>query len=62
MGRTESKFSAQALNVPAQTWLNYERGVVIPAPVILQFVGLTGADPHWLLTGEGEQLSVRTFS
>ena len=33
--------------------MNYEAGCTIPAPVILQFIELTGAHPHWLLTGEG---------
>jgi len=44
---------AQALEIPAGTWQNYERGVTIPAWVLLRFLDLTGADPHWLLTGEG---------
>jgi hypothetical protein len=46
---------AEALGLPAATWANYENGVIIPAPVILGFIELTGADPHWLLTGRGER-------
>jgi len=46
---------ADALGIPARTWANYEAGVVIPAVVVLGFVELTGACPHWLLTGEGER-------
>ncbi len=45
---------AEALELPPETWANYERGVIIPAHVILAFIEVTGADPHWLLTGEGE--------
>jgi hypothetical protein len=46
---------ADALGLPPETWANYERGVVIPARVILLFIEITGADPHWLLTGRGER-------
>ena len=52
---------ARALNLPPQTWLNYERGVTMPASVILEFLDLTGADPHWLLTGEGDRLTARAI-
>jgi hypothetical protein len=44
---------AESLRVPSRTWANYESGVVLPAEAILRFIELTGADPHWLLTGEG---------
>jgi Bacteriophage CI repressor helix-turn-helix domain len=47
---------AQALGVPTQTWLNYERGITMPAEVLLNFLEATGVDPHWLSTGEGERL------
>ncbi len=47
---------AQALGVPAQTWLNYERGITMPAEVLLEFLEVTSVDPHWLRTGEGERL------
>jgi hypothetical protein len=45
---------AEALGLPERTWRNYEAGVTIPAPVILRFIAVCGASPHWLLTGEGE--------
>lgn len=44
---------AQALGLPDRTWSNYEAGVTLPASVLLRFIDLTGADPHWLLTGQG---------
>jgi hypothetical protein len=50
---------ADALEIPAKTWANYERGVIIPAQVILTFIEITGADPHWLLTGQGERYTSR---
>jgi hypothetical protein len=50
---------AEALGLPAATWANYEGGVIIPAAVILGFIELTRADPHWLLTGEGERFMAR---
>ena len=46
---------SRALEIPASTWEHYEGGVTIPAWAILQFIEITGADPHWLLTGEGER-------
>ncbi|HMB06823.1 MAG TPA: hypothetical protein VKP69_24180 [Isosphaeraceae bacterium] len=49
---------AQALGLPARTWLNYEMGVTIPGLVILHFIEITHAHPHWLLTGEGEKYTV----
>ncbi len=46
---------ARALGLPTRSWLNYEAGVTIPARIILEFIDATGADPHWLLTGEGDK-------
>ena len=46
---------AQELDLPSRTWVNYESGVVIPAPVILQFLEVTGANPRWLLKGDGDR-------
>jgi hypothetical protein len=50
---------SEQLGFPARTWENCEAGVIIPGEVILRFIELTGADPHWLLTGEGERYRVR---
>ena len=47
---------ARALRVPSATWLNYERGVTMPAEVLLDFIEVTRVDPHWLSTGAGERL------
>jgi hypothetical protein len=44
---------AALVDVPLRTWGNYESGVAVPAPVVLRFMEVTGAHPHWLLTGEG---------
>jgi hypothetical protein len=51
---------AQALNIPARTWENYENGVLIPSQMLLQFIELTDADPHWLLTGDGRRYRIRS--
>ena len=48
---------AEATGLPERTWRNYESGVTIPATAILRFITLTGANPHWLLIGEGVMLS-----
>jgi hypothetical protein len=50
---------AQAMNIPTRTWEHFENGVTIPAWILLQFIELTGVEPHWLLTGEGERYRVR---
>jgi SOS-response transcriptional repressor LexA len=44
---------ARRLNLPARTWYNYETGVTVPAEVLLGFIEQTGANPMWLLSGEG---------
>jgi len=44
---------ARRLNLPARTWYNYETGVTVPAEVLLSFIEQTGANPVWLLSGEG---------
>jgi Peptidase S24-like len=46
---------ARRLNLPARTWYNYETGVTVPAEVLLAFIDQTGANPMWLLTGEGQK-------
>ena len=51
---------SDAINIPARTWENIERGVQIPGSVILQFIEITRVEPHWLLTGEGERYRARS--
>ena len=46
---------ARAVEVPARTWYNYERGVTVPAEVLLRFIAVTGVEPQWLLDGLGEK-------
>jgi hypothetical protein len=43
-GEDGSPSLSRALKIPARTWLNYERGVTIPAVVMLQFIKITGVD------------------
>jgi hypothetical protein len=43
------------LDLPFRIWCDYEHGAAIPADVMLRFLEHTGADPHWLLTGEGRR-------
>jgi hypothetical protein len=50
---------AELMQLPIQTWEHYEAGVTIPATVLLGFIELSGADPHWLLTGMGARYEVR---
>ena len=46
---------ARRLDLPARTWYNYETGVTVPAEILLSFIEQTGANPIWLLTGEGSK-------
>ena len=46
---------AVSLGIPFLTWWNYERGCTIPGEMILKFIAITHADPHWLLTGDGKR-------
>jgi hypothetical protein len=50
-GEHGAQFLADALGLPLRTWTNYERGVVIPAEVILALIETTAVSPGWLLTG-----------
>jgi hypothetical protein len=52
---------AEALELPFRTWHNYEAGCTIPAHSILRFIEVTEANPHWLLTGEGEKYTARSL-
>jgi len=54
-GESGAAMLAEDLDIPARTWENYESGVVIPATVILDFLQVTGANPGWLLTGDGDR-------
>ena len=47
---------AARLGLPRMTWSNYEAGVVVPATVVLLLIELTGVEPAWLLSGQGEML------
>ena len=53
-GENGGPLLSQRLGISFRTWMNYEDGCTIPAHVILQFIEITDADPHWLLTGQGE--------
>ncbi len=48
------------LGIPENTWVNYERGVLVPGVVLLHFIELTSVDPHWMATGEGPHLAQKS--
>jgi hypothetical protein len=48
---------ARRLGLPARTWYNYESGVTVPAEVLLAFIEQTGANPTYLISGEGPRYS-----
>jgi hypothetical protein len=47
---------AAALGIAIQSWRNYEEiGELAPAQTLLHFIELTGVDPLWLLSGQGDR-------
>jgi hypothetical protein len=50
---------AALLGLPTRTWTNYEDGVTLPATVLLRFIDVTGANPAWLLSGQGDRFTTR---
>jgi transcriptional regulator with XRE-family HTH domain len=54
-GEHGAQFMADALGVALRTWMNYERGVAMPAKTILRLITTTNVNPSWLLTGRGEK-------
>ena len=54
-GQNGGPLLADALRVPFRSWVQYESGETIPALIMLSFIAVTAADPHWLLTGEGRR-------
>jgi DNA-binding transcriptional regulator YiaG len=61
-GQNGGPLLARALGIPFRTLHKYERGATVPAQSILSFIQLTGVDPHWLLTGDGDQFRDRGAS
>ncbi len=58
-GENGAPLLADVLHLPVRTWVNYEAGVAIPAPVILRFIDVTGVNPRWLLSGQGPKYGTR---
>jgi len=54
-GEAGAQFLADDLGIALETWTNYERGVTLPALVVLKLIDLTMASPRWLLTGKGSK-------
>ena len=54
-GESGGPAQAEELGLIADTWANYESSVVVPASVMLRFIAATGANPHGLLTGQGQR-------
>lgn len=48
---------AAALGVSYRNWMRYESGEAMPAEAMLRFLEATGANPRWLLTGEGPKFA-----
>ncbi len=54
-GEPGVQFLADALEIPPQTWLNYEAAVTMPADVVLKLIVTVRVNPNCLLTGHGEK-------
>jgi hypothetical protein len=48
---------ARRLRVPQRTLARMEEGRPIAGELILKLIEVTGANPHWLLYGEGEKFA-----
>jgi hypothetical protein len=59
-GEHGAQFLADGLEVPLQTWMNYESGVMPPALVLLQLIVTAHVNPDWLLTGQGDKYDQRS--
>jgi hypothetical protein len=59
-GPRGAQFLADDLGLPLATWADYERGVAVPAGVVLRLIDAVGVSPHWLLTGRGPKYPART--
>jgi hypothetical protein len=53
-GEHGAQLLADALQVRVDTWRNYERGLTMPAHVVLKLIDIARVNPHWLLTGRGD--------
>ncbi len=53
VGESGGQLLADALDIPLQTWLNYESGVMVPVKVVLQVIVMARISHDWLLTGQG---------
>jgi hypothetical protein len=53
---------SEALGIPFRTWSNYEAGVTIPSEIMLRFIEVTSANPHWLRTGIGDKYLPRGWN
>ena len=58
-GEHGARFLADALEIPVETWLNYESGVTTPAYLVLKLIDIARVNPHWLLTGQGDPRDCR---
>jgi hypothetical protein len=54
-GESGGPMLASLLRIPYRRVVLMEGGGPITAPVILRFIEVTGVNPHWLLSGEGER-------
>ena len=50
---------AEALGLPARTWIHYETGVAVPGRILLTFIAMTRVNPLWLLDGSGEKYAAQ---
>ena len=46
---------ARRLRIPQRSLARIEAGVPFPAHLLERFIEVTGVNPAWLLTGEGER-------
>jgi len=61
-GKHGGHFLADDLEIPLQSWLNYEEGVVVPAHVVLELIFRAAVNTPWLLTADGAKFERLTMN
>jgi hypothetical protein len=44
---------ARLIGIPLRTWYNYEKGVTVPAEIILKIIEVTSVEAQWLIDRKG---------
>jgi hypothetical protein len=60
VGECGGQLLADALEIPLETWQNYESGDMVPVKVVLQLLVMARISHDWLLTGQGAKFDQKS--